>query len=228
MSTPSVTLAPLAEIIHNREQKLGTGRWLSLHEVAFNDPSGTERRWEVCRRTTTTTTRGEQSIDAVDVLALIKSPEGKATHVVLVVQYRPAIGAFTLEFPSGLIDAGEDPAAAAIRELQEETGFGQASGHSIRLVSTSVPVAYEPGLTNSCSRVVVVEIDMEQKELFGPNALPRKASLEPDEWSLQVVILPLSGLVKSMQELQTAAGGTSKLVLDSRLHAWALGRELAY
>lgn len=88
---------------------------------------------------------------------MIKNSQGQATNVILVVQYRPALSAFTVEFPSGLIDGSEEPATAAIRELQEETGFGQESGHKTRVVSTSVPVAYEPGLTSSCSKVVVVE-----------------------------------------------------------------------
>ncbi|KAF8953825.1 nudix hydrolase-like protein [Podila verticillata] len=222
-------LKPLAEISTTRDQKLGAGRWLTLHEVTFNDPSGIERRWEVCRRSNAANKPdGEQSVDAVDVIAVIKNSQGQATNVVLVVQYRPALSAFAVEFPSGLIDGSEEPATAAIRELQEETGFGQESGHKIRVVSTSVPVAYEPGLTSSCSKVVVVEIEMEQEELFGPNALPRKPRLEDDEWSLQIVILPVSGLLHSLKELQTFAGGASKLVLDSRLYAWAIGRELGY
>jgi hypothetical protein len=41
---------PLVTIETTQDLKLGNGRWLSLHEVAFNDPSGTERKWEVCRR----------------------------------------------------------------------------------------------------------------------------------------------------------------------------------
>ncbi len=44
-------------------------------------------------------------------------PDGR---VVLVRQYRYAVGAVTLELPAGAIDADEDPAAAAGRELGEE------------------------------------------------------------------------------------------------------------
>lgn len=39
---------------------------------------------------------------------------------------------------------------------------------------------------------------MEQNELFGPSSV-LKPRLEDDEWSLQVVILPLQGLFKSLQ-----------------------------
>jgi ADP-ribose pyrophosphatase len=43
-------------------------------------------------------------------------------RVLLVRQYRPAVELYTLELPSGLVDAGETPAEAAGRELIEETG----------------------------------------------------------------------------------------------------------
>jgi ADP-ribose pyrophosphatase len=56
--------------------------------------------------------------DWVHVLAL--TPEGQA---VLVRQFRAGIQADTLEFPGGMVDPGETPAAAAARELEEETGF---------------------------------------------------------------------------------------------------------
>lgn len=44
-------------------------------------------------------------------------------RVVLVRQRRPAAGAELLELPAGLIDEGEEPLAAAKRELREETGL---------------------------------------------------------------------------------------------------------
>ena len=44
-------------------------------------------------------------------------------QIPLVRQYRPALGRVTLELPSGLLDPSEEPAAAAARELLEETGL---------------------------------------------------------------------------------------------------------
>lgn len=38
------------DIKHTEDTVLGKGRWLSLHQVQFQDPSGTPRGWEVCRR----------------------------------------------------------------------------------------------------------------------------------------------------------------------------------
>ena len=44
-------------------------------------------------------------------------------NVLLVKQYRGAIGKEMLEIPAGGIDDGENAEAAVIREMQEETGF---------------------------------------------------------------------------------------------------------
>jgi 8-oxo-dGTP pyrophosphatase MutT (NUDIX family) len=56
--------------------------------------------------------------DWCNVVAL--TPEDE---VVFVRQYRFGIRAATLEIPGGLVERGEDPIAAARRELLEETGF---------------------------------------------------------------------------------------------------------
>lgn len=64
-------------------------------------------KWEVVRHA-----------DAVAVLAL-----NDAGEMLLVRQERRAVGAFTVEAPAGLIDAGETPEQAARRELQEEAGL---------------------------------------------------------------------------------------------------------
>ncbi|KAG0051735.1 hypothetical protein BGZ83_003353 [Gryganskiella cystojenkinii] len=225
---------PLTNIEITKDVKLGNGRWLSLHEVAFKDPSGTERKWEVCRRinpgvsseqTSEKKKDAGRSVDAVDIVALIKNSLGQTTNIVLVVQYRPAIASFSIEFPSGLIDPDEQPEQAALRELAEETGFSVENGQTVKVIHSSLPISYEPGLTSSCSKMVVVEIAMEQKELDESNL--RKPKLDDDEWSLQVVVLPIRGLLSAIKDIQESVGGPSKLVVDSRLYAWAIGREFS-
>jgi len=69
------------------------------------------------------------SIGQRDYLAIVAlTPAG---DIPVVRQYRPAVEAFTWELPAGLIEPGEDPAAACRRELLEETGFPARAVHAL-------------------------------------------------------------------------------------------------
>lgn len=65
--------------------------------------------------------RDFHSIKVADYVAVLAVTNDE--RVPLVRQYRPALDRFTLELPSGLVDAREEPDKTAIRELEEETGF---------------------------------------------------------------------------------------------------------
>lgn len=54
----------------------------------------------------------------------------EADNVILVRQFRYAMGEVVLELPAGKLEPGEDPADSGLRELEEETGL--------------VPKIYEP------------------------------------------------------------------------------------
>ena len=62
----------------------------------------------------------------VSVLALTDDD-----HAVLVQQYRPGPDRVVLSLPGGLVDAGEDPVAAGVRELREESGYDVASAELV-------------------------------------------------------------------------------------------------
>lgn len=55
--------------------------------------------------------------------AVVLVPVDDQGRVLLVRQYRKAIERLLLELPAGGVDPGETPEQAALREMQEETGF---------------------------------------------------------------------------------------------------------
>ncbi len=87
----------------------GGGTWLPIAIRHYRMPDGSESDWEIHVAPYTT----------VAVLALTGRGD-----VVLTRQYRPGPDAILLDLPGGIVDDGEDIAAAALRELREETGFG--------------------------------------------------------------------------------------------------------
>ncbi len=78
--------------------------------------------------------------DWVNVIAL--TAEGR---LVLVEQVRHGTGRVTLEIPGGAVDPGEEPARAAVRELEEETGYVAAACEPIGRVEPNPAF-----LDNSC------------------------------------------------------------------------------
>jgi ADP-ribose pyrophosphatase len=72
-----------------------------------------------------------QPFDYVTVIAV-----DVAGEFLLVKQYRPVVEDFTIELPSGMIDADETPDACVRRELIEETGH---AAEDVELLGTLVP-----------------------------------------------------------------------------------------
>lgn len=71
--------------------------------------------------------------------------------VILVRQYKHGIARITLELPAGMIDANEAPAACAVRELAEETGY---VGDPPQLLRS---LAADPTSSNAVFHVFLIE-----------------------------------------------------------------------
>ena len=82
------------------------------------------------------------------VQALAVTPDEK---LVLVSQYRFGSKDFFWEIPGGIMDPGENPIQAAVRELKEETGY---EGQKPRLLATISP---NPAILNNHSHIVLVD-----------------------------------------------------------------------
>jgi ADP-ribose pyrophosphatase len=118
------------------ERVLATTRVLELRSVRFRNPvKGVERDFVVAH-----------APDWVNVVAV--TPDGR---IVLVRQFRFGSDGLSLEVPGGVIEAGEDPVAAGVRELLEETGYG---GGSVRLLGSVRP---NPAILDNWCHIVLVD-----------------------------------------------------------------------
>lgn len=85
------------------------------------------------------------SPDWVNVVALTDDDE-----VLIIEQFRHGTEEVTVEIPGGTVDPGEDPLAAGVRELREETGY---AGGAAELIGTVTP---NPALLNNRCHTLLV------------------------------------------------------------------------
>lgn len=88
-------------------ESLHRGRIFDVTRERVRLPSGLEQELEIVRHA------GAVAIAALDA-------DGQ---LVLVRQYRQAVGEWLVEVPAGRLESGEDAQSAAQRELEEETGL---------------------------------------------------------------------------------------------------------
>lgn len=65
----------------------------------------------------------KENADAVGIIAFRKKEELEEPYILIQKEFRMACNSWVYNFPGGLIDNGETPEQAAIRELKEETGL---------------------------------------------------------------------------------------------------------
>jgi len=135
------------------------------------------------------------------IFEIIRHPGGAAVlpvlddgRVMLIRQYRPAIGGMVLEIPAGRLEPDEDPAACVGREIQEEIGYRAGRLEPLGRMLTAI---------GFCDEVVTLFVahDLE----------PVPRTPEPDEF---IELLPLR-LEEALAMIQSGAicDGKTQLAL---------------
>jgi ADP-ribose pyrophosphatase len=178
-------------------------KWIKLQKATYTDAKGTERVWEIASRKTTS----KSGVDAVAMGNIIYHPT-KPPSTILVIQFRPPVNAFTIEWPAGLIDANETAEEAAVRELYEETGYRGM------VVSTSPAVAADPGMTSANMKLCMMEVHLGEED-------PEPQQHLDEGEDIQRVNVPLSEMYERLEEFAKEG-----YVVAAKLYHWAAGVQM--
>jgi ADP-ribose pyrophosphatase len=102
-------------IVPREIQKVFQGRIFSVQIETLTLPKGGEMKAEIVRHPG----------------SAVIIPVTDSGDIILVRQYRPAIGRWAWELPAGTLKPGEDPEQGAIRECQEEIGLIPARAEKV-------------------------------------------------------------------------------------------------
>ncbi|EON96502.1 putative adp-ribose pyrophosphatase protein [Phaeoacremonium minimum UCRPA7] len=180
-------------------------KWVALKKVDYIDQTGKERTWEVAVRKT----RGKTGVDAVAMGNILLHPS-RPPSTLLVIQYRPPLDSYTVEWPAGLIDPGETAEQAAVREFKEETGY------ECRLIDISPVQAADPGMTNATMQMALVEVQLKEGDEEPEQRLE-------DGEHIQRVIVPLSQFYDRLVEYSRQ----ERMIVAAKLFHFAAGMHFA-
>ena len=119
-------------------KKMTNNPFLNYYEMTVVNKFGKEHPYYMATRMKDDKLKcmtGKYPADGVLICGIHQGDDG-IDRIVLVRQLRYPVNQYVYEMPAGLIDEGETPAIAAVREYREETGF------------TFEPLNLEPALMN--------------------------------------------------------------------------------
>src|SRR6186713_2637708 len=108
-----------AQPICTPPKKLTQERFVNLFSTEVSRPGGSSS-WVFASRKDAPGASGPQA-DAAVIVGVLKQ-KGEPL-LVMTREFRVPLGGYELSLPSGMIDPGESPVEAAVREFKEETGL---------------------------------------------------------------------------------------------------------
>ena len=135
-----------------RTLKLSDFPYLNFYRTDYEDRHGDPKAWVFASRQDPPRLMSGQW-DTPDAVVIV------AYHVtlkklVVIEEFRVALGGYQYGFPAGLVDAGESIADACGRELFEETGLSVQ-----RVLRQSPPVYSSSGMSDESVAMIFVECD---------------------------------------------------------------------
>ncbi len=110
--------------------KVCSGAYIHRYNLIYETKDHQEKVYEMISRKKDLASLEQIHACPPDAVVLILHDASKE-HILLNREFRLAVGTWVYNFPAGLMEEGEDPAAAAARELREETGLALDSVEDI-------------------------------------------------------------------------------------------------
>ncbi|MBQ3545024.1 MAG: NUDIX hydrolase [Lachnospiraceae bacterium] len=102
--------------------KKESGRFINRYDIVYETVGKEEKVYEIISRDKNLDSYEKLHGNKPDAVVIIATNESE-DKILLSKEFRLAVGEWVYNFPAGLIDKGETPKEAAVRELKEETGL---------------------------------------------------------------------------------------------------------
>eukprot|EP01090_Pellita_catalonica_P007925 TRINITY_DN1853_c0_g1_i6.p3 TRINITY_DN1853_c0_g1~~TRINITY_DN1853_c0_g1_i6.p3 ORF type:complete len:254 (+),score=54.63 TRINITY_DN1853_c0_g1_i6:2155-2916(+) len=224
-----------------KEATVWEGKFVRSKEIIYGRKGEGDKRWEAIERTT----RAEGShVDAVALVIIVDNhPKLSEPGLMLISDYRPAVGKRSLEIPAGLIDQlGTGDASSkkekeelqlikkyarrenltlieetALRELREETGYyGEIMDDGDLFDAISPPLYSDLGLSSTRFALALLRVDMGLE--INQNPEQREADKH-----ISTVVIPCSTASRDLRILSEK----ENYALDASAYNIALGIQMA-
>ena len=142
--------------------------------------------------------------DAISIVGRTEDDE-----ILLIKEFRYPVNSWCVAFPAGLVEPGEDLAACADRELQEETGYRIVEPEN---GSPAVRMLPQAGLSSTGMTDEQVQVCFARIERAGDAHTEENELIEP-------FTVPIRSLRRFLDENQLPIGTRCQLVLEMYAHA---------